>query len=36
MESAKKERSGKRPHINEIFILLAPSSGYTIFKRVVE
>ena len=28
----KKERCGKCPRINEIFILLALSSGYTIFK----
>ena len=34
MESAKKERSGKRPCVNEIFVLLAPSSRYTIFKQV--
>ena len=33
MESAKeRERGGKRPRVNEIFILLTPSSGYTIFK----
>ena len=33
MESAKeRERSGKHPRVNEIFILLTPSSGYTIFK----
>ena len=30
----KKEKSGKRPRVNEIFVLLALSSGYTIFKRV--
>ena len=28
----KKERCGKCPRVNEIFILLALSSGYTIFK----
>ena len=29
--SVKRERSVKRPRINEIFVLLASSSGYTIF-----
>ena len=29
--SVKRERSVKRPRVNEIFVLLASSSGYTIF-----
>ena len=29
--SVKRERSAKRPRVNEIFVLLASSSGYTIF-----
>ena len=34
MESAK-EKEWEAPRVNEIFVLPAPSSGYTIFKQRV-